>query len=137
MIFNTRGEIVNLTITPGNKDDRSPVRKMVKGLTAKLIGDKGYLSKKLFEDLFKNGVQLITKIKKNMKNCLMDMTDKLMLMRRSFIETIFSSLKSVNTLIHTRHRNPFNAFVHLISGLVNYQLRTDKPSLESALKLNH
>ena len=70
MIFNTHGEIVNLTITPGNKDDRSPVRKMVKGLTAKLIGDKGYLSKKLFEDLFKNGVQLITRIKKGMKNCL-------------------------------------------------------------------
>ena len=101
MIFNTRGEIINLVITPGNKDDRSPVRKMVKGLTAKLIGDKGYLSKKLFEDLFKNGVQLITRIKKGMKNCLMETSDKLMLMRRSFIETIFSSLKSVNTLIHS------------------------------------
>jgi len=137
MIFNTRGEIVRLTITPGNINDRAPVRDMAKGLLGKLIGDKGYISKKLFADLFNGGVQLITKIKKNMKNCLMDMTDKLMLMRRFFIETIFSSLKSVNTLIHTRHRNPFNAFVHLISGLVNYQLRTDKPSLESALKLNH
>lgn len=135
MIFNTRGEIVRLTITPGNVNDRAPVRDMVKGLLGKLIGDKGYISKKLFADLFNGGVQLITKIKKNMKNCLMDMTDKLMLMRRFFIETIFSSLKSVNTLIHTRHRNPFNAFVHLISGLVNYQLRTDKPSLDNMLKL--
>lgn len=135
MIFNTRGEIINLVITPGNKDDRSPVRKMVKGLTAKLIGDKGYLSKKLFEDLFKNGVQLITRIKKGMKNCLMETSDKLMLMRRSFIETIFSSLKSVNTLIHTRHRNPINAFAHLIAGLVCYQIRDDKPSLENLLKM--
>jgi hypothetical protein len=136
MIFNTRGEIIRLTITPGNTDDRTPVRDMVKGLTGKLIGDKGYISKKLFEDLFKGGVQLITKIKKNMKNCLMDTTDKLMLMRRFFIETIFSSLKSVNTLIHTRHRSPINAFAHLIAGLINYQIRTDKPSLETMLKLN-
>ena len=136
MIFNTRGEIVRLTITSGNVNDRTPVRDMVKGLTGKLIGDKGYISKKLFEDLFKGGVQLITRIKKNMKNCLMNMADKLMLMRRFFIETIFSSLKSVNTLIHTRHRSPVNAFAHLIAGLVSYQLRTDKPSLDNILKLN-
>jgi len=135
MIFNTLGDIVRLTITPGNVNDRAPVRDMAKGILGKLIGDKGYISKKLFEDLFSGGVHLITRIKKNMKNCLMDVTDKLMLMRRFFIETIFSSLKSVNTLIHTRHRNPLNAFVHLIAGLVNYQLRTDKPSLETLLNL--
>ena len=87
MIFNTLGELVNLKITPGNIDDKTPVRNMVKGLTAKLIGDKGYLSKKLFEDLFKHGVKLITKIKKGMKNSLMETEDKLMLMWRSFIET--------------------------------------------------
>jgi hypothetical protein len=136
MIFNTRGELINLKITSGNIDDRAPVRRMVKGLTAKLIGDKGYLSKKLFEDLFKGGIQLITKIKKGMKNCLMETSDKLMLMRRSFIETIFSSLKSVNILIHTRHRNPLNAFSHLIAGLINYQIRDDKPSLDSLLRLH-
>jgi hypothetical protein len=130
------GWFFGFKLTPGNVNDRTPVRDMVKGLAGKLIGDKGYISKKLFEDLFKGGVQLITKIKKNMKNCLMDMTDKLMLMRRFFIETIFSSLKSVNTLIHTRHRSLINAFAHLIAGLVNYQLRTDKPSLDNILKLN-
>ncbi len=119
MIFNTLGDIVRLTITPGNINDRAPVRDMAKGILGKLIGDKGYISKKLFENLFSSGVHLITRIKKNMKNCLMDVTDKLMLMRRFFIETIFSSLKSVNTLIHTRHRNSLNAFVHLIAGLVN------------------
>lgn len=133
MIFNTRGEI---TITTGNVNDRKPVRDMIKGLTGKLIGDKGYISKKLFEDLFKGGVQLITRIKKNMKNCLMDTTDKPMLMCRFFMEIIFSSLKSVNTLIHTKHRSPINAFAHLMAGLINYQLRTNKPSLHNMLKLN-
>lgn len=135
-IFNTDGEIVRMTITPGNLNDRSPAMKLVKGIEAKLVGDKGYISKKLFEELFEKKVTLITKIRKNMKNCLMDITDKLMLMKRSFIETIFSSMKSLNTLIHHRHRSPINAFTHLFAGLVNYQIRDDKPSLDSLIKLN-
>ncbi len=135
MIFNTKGEIVRLTITPGNVNDRKPVPQMVQGLTGKLIGDKGYLSKNLFKHLFDQGVTLITKIRKNMKNCLMEMADKLMLMRRSFVETIFSSMKSLDTLIHHRHRCPINAFTHLFAGLVNYQIRLDKPSLYSISNL--
>ncbi len=136
LIFNTHVEIVRLAITPGNVNDKTPVTEMVKGITAKLIGDKGYLSRNLFQQLFKSGVTLITKIKKNMKNILMDTADKLMLMKRSLIETIFSSLKSLNTLIHHRHRNPINAFAHLLAGLINYQIRDDKPSLHIILKLN-
>lgn len=131
MVFNTKGEIVRLTITPGNVNDRTPVPDLMEGIMAKLIGDKGYLSQKLFQALFNKGVTLITKIKKNMKNCFMDIGDKLMLMKRSFIETIFSSLKSLNTLIHRRHRCVVNAFAHLFAGLINYQLRNDKPSLHS------
>ena len=71
-----------------------------------------------------------------MKNGLMDTQDKLMLMRRSFIETIFSSIMSVNTWLHTKHRSPFNAMAHLIPGLIYYQLRDDIPSLQSILNLN-
>jgi hypothetical protein len=129
MLFNTKGEIVRLHITPGNTDDRKPVPDMLKDIVAKLIGDKGYLSQKLFDQLFDKGVTLITKIKKRMKNRLMDITDKMMLRKRGFIETIFSSLKSLNTLIHHRHRCPINAFTHLIAGLINYQLRNDKPHI--------
>lgn len=135
LIFNTHGEIVRLAITPGNINDKTPVADMVKGITAKLIGDKGYLSQKLFSQLFESGITLITKIKRNMKNILMDTADKLMLMKRSFIETIFSSLKSLNTLIHHRHRNPINAFAHLLAGLITYQIREDKPSLHNLTNL--
>ena len=71
-----------------------------------------------------------------MKNILMDTTDKMMLMRRSFIETIFSSIKSLNILIHTRHRSPINALSHLFAGLINYQIRENKTSLDQLLKLD-
>ena len=70
-----------MTITGGNVNYRSPVMDLVKGTTAKLIGDKGYISKKLFEQK----VTLITKIKKNIKNILMNMSDKIMLKKRCFI----------------------------------------------------
>ena len=59
-----------MTITSGNVNDRSPVMDMVKGITGKLIGDKGYISKKLSTELFEQKVTLITKIKKNMKNII-------------------------------------------------------------------
>lgn len=129
MIFNTKSELVRLHITPGNVDDRAPVMDMLQGIEAKLIADKGYLSQSLFEQLFAKGVTLITKIKKRMKNRLMDITDKMMLGKRNIIETIFSSLKCLNTFTHHRHRSPINAFVHLIAALINYQLRTDKPKI--------
>ena len=135
-VFNIHGEIVRMQITSGNINDRSPVMDLMKGISAKLIGDKGYISKKLSTELFAQKVTLITKIKKNMKNYLMDSTDKMMLMKRSFVETIFSSIKLLGTLIHHRHRSPINAFTHLFAGLINYQLRTDKPSLDQLLKLN-
>lgn len=135
-IFNTSGEIVRMQITGGNVNDRSPVMSIMRDISAKLIGDKGYISKKLSADLFEQGTTLITKIKKKMKNYLMDLTDKMMLMKRSFIETIFSSIKLLGTLIHHRHRSPINAFTHLFAGLVNYQIRTDKPSLDQLVKLH-
>lgn len=134
-VFNTHGEIVRMQITGGNVNDRSPVMDLMRDISTKLIGDKGYISKKLSAALFEQGVTLITKIKKRMKNYLMDLTDKMMLMKRSFIETIFSSIKLLGTLIHHRHKSPINAFTHLFAGLVNYQIRTDKPSLDQLVKL--
>lgn len=129
LVFNTQGEMVRLMITPGHVDDRTPVRDLLRGIKARLIGDKGYVSQALFDDLFDQGVTLITKIKKRMNNRFMSLKDKAMLQRRGFIETIFSSLKSLGTFVHHRHRCPINAFAHLLAALINYQLRDDKPTL--------
>ena len=58
-IFNHKGELVSLCITGGNKSDRSVVKGLCNGLKGKLFGDKGYISNKLFKDLFAEGVELI------------------------------------------------------------------------------
>jgi len=36
--------------------------KLTRNVFGKLFGDKGYFSKKMFEKLWNNGIQLITKI---------------------------------------------------------------------------
>ena len=77
LIVNDQGELLALQLTPGNTDDRKPVPQMTKKLWGKLIGDRGYLSQVLFEQLFAQGLQLITPIRKNMQNRLVVLEDKL------------------------------------------------------------
>ena len=69
-----------------------------------------------------------------MKQQLISLKDKIFLMKRNFIETIFSSIKSLGIFEHQRQRSPINDFCHWISMLVSYQLRDDKSSMEKALK---
>ena len=134
LIVNDRGELLAIQLTGGNVDDRQPVEDLIKGLFGKLYGDKGYISAELFDLLYQQGVQLVTKIKKNMKNKLMDIFDKLMLRKRSIIETVGDQLKNICQIEHTRHRSGINFLVNLISGLIAYTYQPKKPSLN--LKVN-
>jgi len=130
LIFNDRGELLNLMLTPGNVDDRKPVPHMVRKLFGKLFADKGYISKKLFEDLLRTfNIQLITGIRSNMKNRLMPLMDKLLLRKRAIVETIIDQLKNISQIEHSRHRSPINFLVNLICGLIAYCHRPKKPSL--------
>lgn len=129
LIVNDCGELLNVTITAGNVDDRAVVPDLVKDLFGKLFGDKGYVSQPLFEQLFADGVQLITKLKKGMKERLMSQFDKLLLRKRGISETVNDQLKNISQIEHTRHRSVYNFFVNLIAGLVAYTFREKKPSL--------
>lgn len=130
LIFNDRGELLNLLLTPGNLDDRQPVPKMVRKLFGKLFADKGYLSKKLTEELLRTfNIHLVTGIRSNMKNVLMPMMDKLLLRKRAIVETIIDQLKNISQIEHSRHRSPINFLVNLICGLIAYCRQPKKPSL--------
>ena len=49
--------------------------------TQRLFG-KRYISQELFERLFIDDIHLVTKLKKNMKNSLMDLRDKILLRKK-------------------------------------------------------
>lgn len=129
LVINDCGEIMAFNLTSSTTDDRVPVEKMTQGLTGKLIGDKGYISQKLFDTLYQKGLQLITKIKKNMKNKLMPMLDKLLLRKRAIIESVNDQLKNISQIEHSRHRSVNNFLVNLLSGIAAYTLQPKKPSL--------
>jgi hypothetical protein len=130
LICNHRGEIVSCCITPGNIDDREPISDMTKGMLGKLFGDKGYISAALFAELFSRGLQLITGIKDNMKNKLMPLFDKILLRKRSMIESINNQLKNVFQIEHTRHRSPINGFINILSGLIAFIHYPNKASID-------
>ena len=129
---NDKGEILSFYLTPGNVDDRNieVIEQLSKELYGKLFGDKGYLSRKISDILYSRGIQLITKLKKNMKNKLMCMEDQIILRKRAVIENVNDHLKNVCQIEHSRHRSFINFMVNIVSGLVAYSFLPKKPSLK-------
>lgn len=139
LIINEKGEILSFTITQANVDDREPLKNegFLKGIFGKLFADKGYISKKIADILFVDGVHLITQLKNNMKNSLMTLSDKILLRKRSVIETVNDELKNMCQIEHSRHRSIGNFFTNLISGLIAYSFFPKKPSIQyNELKTN-
>jgi hypothetical protein len=128
-VINHKGQIVALKITPGNTADSAVLDEITQHLAGKLYADKGSIGHALFHTLWRRGLHLITSIRRNMKNYLMPLADKIMLRKRFLIETVLDTLKSEMGLEHSRHRSPVKAVVHLLSCLVAYAFRPGKPSI--------
>ena len=139
LIINDKGELLDFLLTPGNVDDRAPLKHMDfhKRIFGKLFGDRGYISKDLFEQLFIDGVHLFTRLKKGMKNALMLQHDKIMLRKRSLIETVNDQLKNICQIEHTRHRCFPNFIINLLSALAAFSFFDKKPSINTAEEFIH
>ncbi len=113
-------------------DDRTPLKQggLIKKLWGKLYGDKGYVGKELFASLFNNGLHFTTGIRKNMKNQLMSLHDKIMLRKRSIIETINDQLKNICQLEHSRHRSFHNFINNIVSAIIAYSFLPSKPAVK-------
>jgi hypothetical protein len=103
-------------------------------LTGKLIGDKGYISSCFFETLMTRGLQLITKLRKNMKDRLVSIEDKMLLRKRALIETVNDQLKNISNIEHSRHRSLWDFLGNLTAGLIAYNWKERKPSLNLNFK---
>lgn len=131
LICNEKGEILNFMITPGDVDDRKPLeyKAFVEFIYGKLVGDKGYIGKNLFQRLFVDGIQLITKLKSNMKGALMSVSDKLLLRKRAIIETVNDELKNIAQVEHSRHRSFENFIVNMLGAIAAYCVFPKKPCI--------
>ncbi|MDE5770223.1 MAG: IS982 family transposase [Ruminococcus sp.] len=134
LIINDEGEILSFCLTSGTVDDRNEavMDSLTKEIFGKLFADRGYISQKLSEKLLKKDITLVTRAKKNMKNKLMDLYDRLMLCKRTVIESVNDFLKNICDTEHSRHFSITNFLVNLVSALAAYSFLPKKPSICSA-----
>jgi hypothetical protein len=131
LICNDKGEILNFVFTQGNIDDREPLHyeNFMKKVKGKLFADRGYISQLLFNNLFVDGIQLITKVKKNMVNCVMSLRDKILLRKRAIIESVNDELKNNCKIEHSRHRCFAGFITNAVAAIAAYCCLPKKPSL--------
>lgn len=132
IVVNDKGELLDFVVTQANVDDREPLKKgnILKRIFGGLYADKGYISKELFLLLFGDGLHLVTGIRNKMKNCLMTMRDKILLRKRSVIETINDQLKNIAQAEHSRHRSFGNFLTNLVASLIAYSFQEKKPAIK-------
>jgi len=132
IVINDKGEVLNFAITQANVDDREPLKNesFLKAVFGKLFADKGYISQNLANILFVNDIHLITSIRNKMKNSLMTMSDKILLRKRSVIETVNDELKNICQVEHSRHRSFTNFITNLVAGLIAYSFFPKKPAIK-------
>lgn len=122
LVINDKGEILNFMFSPANVDDREPLKQgnFLRDIKGKLCADKGYIGQALFENLFLNGIQLLTRVKNNMRNSLMSVEDKILLRKRALIETVNDELKNIAQIEHSRHRSFNNFIANALSAIAAY-----------------
>jgi len=75
LVINDSGELVNMAIASGNTNDCGPFERMTRGVSGTICGDKGYISKRLHNQLHERNVKLITNVRKNMRNTFKSVYD--------------------------------------------------------------
>lgn len=136
LIINDKGEILSFYLTKGNVDDRNAkaITNMTKDIFGKLFGDKGYISKALAGMLFNDGIHLITAVRRNMKEKALSNEEKLLLRKRSVIETVNDELKNICHAEHTRHRSVAGFLLNIISAIAAYSFFPKKPSIKKDIE---
>ncbi|MDE6005558.1 MAG: transposase [Oscillospiraceae bacterium] len=132
--YSHQGEILSFCLTSDNINDRDEavMNTLTKEIFGKLFADRGYISAKPFEKLYQQDITLVTRSKKNMKNKLIDLQDRLMLRKHAVIKSVNDFLKNICDIEHSRHRSVTNFLVNLISALVAYSFLPKKPSICSS-----
>ena len=112
-------------------DNREPLKqdRFVENIKGKLCAYRGCIEQALFENFFLNGIQLVTKVKSNMKNSLMSIADKILLRKKALIETVNDELKNIAQIEHSRHRSCHNFIANSLSAIAASAFLRKSPSL--------
>lgn len=136
LIINDKGEILSFYLSQGNTHDSNAriITRMTKEIFGKMFGDKGYINKALADLLFDDGLQLITAVRRNMKQKALSNEEKLLLRKRSVIETVNDELKNICQVEHTRHRSVAGFILNIMSAIAAYSFFPKKPSIKKDIE---
>ena len=136
LIINDKGEILSFFLSKGNVDERDAkaITHVTQEIFGKLFGDKGDISKALSDLLFGNGIQLITAVRRNMKSKALSNEEKLLLRKRSVIETVNDELKNICQVEHTRHRSISGFLLNIMGEIAAYSFFPKKPSIKKDIE---
>lgn len=136
LIINDKGEILSFYLSQGNTHDSSAkiITRMTKEIFGKVFGDKGYINKALADLLFDDGVQLITAVRRNMKQKALSNEEKLLLRKRSVIETVNDELKNICQVEHTRHPSVAGFILNIMGAIAAYSFFPKKPSIKKDIE---
>ena len=93
---------------------------MTKEIFVKMFGDKGYIGKALADLLFGDGIQLITAVRRNIKQKALSNEEKLLLRKRSVIKTVTDELKNICQVEHKRHRFLAGFILNIMSAFATH-----------------
>jgi hypothetical protein len=105
------GEVIKVMFTEANLQIIILInlQKLFDRLQGWAFADKGFINGQQQNNYCKR-LHLLTGIRSNMKNKLMNYTQKILLQKRGLIESIYDILKTVCDIEHSRHRSPVNAY---------------------------
>ncbi len=135
LIINHLGEIVNVIFSKGNVADNNKkmLREITEDFTGLLIGDKGYITT-IKDELLENGINLVTKPRKNMKPVKHTPQVEYYKKHRGLIETTNGLLKEKANIQHTRHRSTANFEINLWAAIIAYTYNEKLPSIKTYKK---
>ena len=130
LLMNQSGGIVNTVLSNGHTADIKMVEQLVKGMTAKLYADRGYISHELKSRLKDQDIDLMTYHRKNMQVIKLSKADNYHLKQRNKIETLFSLLKGTYNLVTSKARSITGYLTGIYASLCAYQLcHQNKPMI--------
>lgn len=136
LIINDIGKIFSFYLSQGNTSDNNAkiITKMIKEIFGKVFGDKGYFNKALADLLLDDGIQLITTLRRKMKQKALSNEEKLLLRKRSVIETANDELKNICQVEYTMHRRIAGFILNIMSAIAAYSVSLKNLPSKKTLK---
>lgn len=92
VLIGASGAITDFTIVPANVDERESLWDLTHTIQGILIGDKGYISKSLKEQLVTQGIDLQTPLRSNMPESRPPSVVRQLISTRRLVETVIGQL---------------------------------------------